>query len=392
MRRTVLSTVICSMGDRCCSCGACVASCSFGCIRMEVDCLGLLKPVVDEDKCRSCGACERACPAMTDGERDKVLSVFWAKARDEALRRSSSSGGIFGLLAQQVLQGQGGIVIGAAYDAATRSVKHIAVTSMVELERLRSSKYVQSELGPSIYKTIRDCVSKGRQVLFSGTSCQVAAVKRFMGDLGDSDKLICIDVVCHGSPVPLAWSRWIAHLEKRRGSKLIGVNFRDKRTGWSSYSVTYSFDDGSTWSHLASEDWYMKAFLNNASLSPRCFSCYSKGTCGSDITLGDYWGLRKAHPKIASKNGVSCVIVHTELGLNALSSLHGEAEMGESTLENALASNSSICKASEPYVEYGEFTTLLQAEDTFDCLLEKYPFKRSLFRRTLSHLASLVGR
>lgn len=359
---------------------------------MEEDASGFVRPCVDEPACISCGACDRTCPQLRQREGDGVERVLWAQSRSAEELRSSSSGGVFGVLARDVLS-RGGVVVGAAYDGRPERVCHVVVETMDGLSALQSSKYVQSVVSREVYHAVRGALREGREVLFSGTACQVAGLRSFLGDREASDRLLCVEVVCHGVPSPLLWRKWLDRCGEEFGSQVCSVAFRDKRTGWSSYSITYACEDGSSHSHLASDDWYLRSFLNNASLRPSCASCRSKGHCGSDVTLGDFWGYDG--PGLRNKvqrYGVSCVIVRTERGLRALERVRDALECGTSTFDVAAAGNPALVESSRPHARHEDFMRSLAQGRSCDELMIDFPFARPLSAKVLSRAAALVRR
>ncbi|WP_417229660.1 Coenzyme F420 hydrogenase/dehydrogenase, beta subunit C-terminal domain [Thermophilibacter sp.] len=369
------SNNISNVSSACCGCDACVAVCPKHCISMVEDEHGFLKPFVDQDACISCGLCRRACPVLFEGPEDSHERAYWAQAQNGDLLRSSSSGGVFGLLATKTLRA-GGMVVGAAFGEGAKSVRHRAIERMEDLPLLQSSKYVQSFVPVELYHSVEGALHQRRNVLFSGTACQVSALRGCLGKSFSSEHLTCVDVICHGVPSPLLWRSWISHLESLVGFPLCKVNFRDKRTGWSSYSVSYQFADESEIAHPVADDWYMNAFLNNLSLRQSCFSCPSKGRCGSDITLGDFWGVRWCHPEVEREPGVSCVIVRTDKGVRALDSLEDELSYGASSFESVLKGNPSLVRSSARNPRYGELMTRLGAGDDVESLMNSFKFER----------------
>ena len=323
---------IASLGDACCGCGACAARCPKGCIAMEPDAWGFPHPAIDSSACVGCGACDAVCPALNVPGDDGCASAIWAKAHDADLLDRSSSGGVFGLLASNVLS-RGGVVAGAAWADGCRELRHAVVGDESDLDPIMRSKYVQSSVGREVYKGVRAVLREERPALFAGTACQVAGMRSYLGRLADSDLFLGVDVICHGVPSPVLWRRWFAHVEARERGEVHGVNFRSKTTGWLSYSVVYEYmteKDGAprTSSTRFADDWYMRAFLRNASLRPSCLGCPFKRRCGSDVTLGDYWGIQRQHPDVPVEGGVSAVICNTAKGVESISSVAGSMDTG----------------------------------------------------------------
>lgn len=358
---------------------------------MEVEKTGFSYPRVDTESCVRCGTCDRTCPALSTPRAERPVETLWVRAKDLKTRVASSSGGVFSLLADKALDA-GGIVVGAAFDDDLRGVSHVVVTSKDALGALRSSKYLQSRVGRPVYHAVREALAQGRRVLFSGVACQVAGLRGFLGARAADPNLLCVDVVCHGAPSPELWARWATHLEGRRGSRLVAVSFRDKRTGWSSYSVSYRFADGGEEACLATDDWYAQAFSTNASLRPSCFSCPSKGACGSDLTLGDYWGVQTIEPTLRWADGLSAVAVRTERGSRALGEISSEADSGGADFDRVASTNDAFVRPAKTPELHRPFMEALASGETIGQLMERFPLRRPLIQRLISRLGVLRSR
>ena len=389
---------ITKIGDACCGCGACAAKCPKASIEMAPDDCGFLRPEVDAGACVGCGGCDSVCPAIGARPKDGVESVVWAKSKNEDERFASSSGGLFALLAHEVLA-TGGVVCGAAWEPGCKAVHHVLVESEEGLDSVMRSKYVQSKIGSDVYEGMRAALRAGRRVLFAGTACQVAGVRTYLGKLADSDGFLAVDVICHGVPSPLLWEKWATWREARAGAPLRGVNMRSKTTGWLSYSASYAYAhdaekdgravcDGSVFG----DDWYFKAFLGNASLRSSCLRCPAKRSCGSDITLGDFWGVQAAHPEVVYEGGVSAVLCNTAKGAAAIGAVKPRVQWGESSLEKVLSGNPSLARPVAPYARRTEFLTDLEGGMGIDELMAKYDFKPSLKERVRGKLGGVKRR
>ena len=297
----------------CSGCSACVNLCPQKCMFMETDKMGFSYPVVNIIKCVDCGLCEKICPGLkkvADG-KNKQLIVYAAQNTDEKMRMASSSGGLFATFAQYIIS-QGGVVFGAAFNNTFRSVHHIAVQTTQELYKVQGSKYVQSDVESS-YRLARDFLDQGKKVLFSGTLCQIEGLKAFLHK--EYENLYLLDIVCYGVPSPGVWNEYVDFLEKKYHGRTIGVAFRDKRKGWKDYVVSIKFDNGKEYINSRSEDLYMRGFLHDYYLRPACYQCNFKSlNRGSDITLGDLWGIEKIVPKLDDDKGTSLVMISSAKG------------------------------------------------------------------------------
>ena len=361
---------------------------------MEKDACGFLRPSVDASACVGCGACDSACPAINGRAQDDCKAAYWAKSNNESEKLASSSGGVFALLAHEVLAADG-VVCGAAWAQDFKSVRHVLVEDEAELPSVMRSKYVQSAVGGEIYEGVCAALRDGRRVLFTGTACQAAGMRGYLGKLAESENLLLVDVICHGVPSPLLWEKWATWREGCAGSPLCDVNLRDKETGWLSYSSTYEYgaDEGRTKDgSVFRDDWYSKAFLANASLRSSCFQCPAKRSCGSDITLGDFWGIQDVHPEVDYDGGVSAVLCNSERGVAAIESLGSRLQPGESSFENVSKGNPSLCSAVAPYVKRDEFMADLANGSSIDELMAAYAFEPSLAQRVRGKLGGITRR
>lgn len=324
----------------CIGCGNCVLCCSADCIHMRPDPHGFLYPQTDAARCTGCGRCEQVCPVLrSTGEvRDKMPPAYAAYIRDRKIQLQSSSGGIFSALAAYVLQ-RGGTVCGAALDSSLR-VKHDMADTSEALGKFQGSKYVQSNLGDS-FTVIRSYLEKGRDVLFSGTPCQVTALHAFLGR--PYTELITVDIICHGVPSPKAWETYLRWQGSVYGANAVSASFRDKRLGWKQSSVALGFDDGQEYSMPIYQDAFMRAFLKNLCLRDVCYNCeFKTKTRCSDLTLGDFWGIEDILPEFKSFSGVSLVILQSDKGRQLWDSIAKDCEIHAVDGETSITHNEAM--------------------------------------------------
>ena len=366
----------------CSSCGACANVCAQNAISMQLDGEGFYRPVFDADKCIKCGACERACPWSNAVENPNLASekpaTFAAFAKDESVRLESSSGGIFTVLAEKVLD-DGGVVVGVAQTSQTR-YGHIVVENKADLVKLRGSKYVQADVG-SVYCEVRAKLASGKKVLFSGTPCQVAGLYAALGKTAHSANLFTVDIVCHGTPSVKVFEKYVRELEEKHGASFDGLNFRDKSTGWGGYSLLHQFKDANPLQVHHGRSKYMRLFLSRICQNTSCDTChYRKMPRIADITLGDYWGVSKYHPKMDDNKGTSVVLLNTTPGSILFESVADKVVQCESKLECAIAGNSCIVRSSKSHPKRSEFFANLD-KYTLDELIKMYcPFPSPVTR------------
>lgn len=293
----------------CNGCEACANACPQNVITMIRDTEGFAYPEINHELCKNCGRCDDACPALNFVKKyPKALPKIYAAINPNAkVRRHSTSGGVFGALGEFVLN-DGGVVFGAAFDKNWRVV-HTTAKTLDELDNLRGSKYVQSQIG-DVYRQVKDAL-KSQKVLFSGTPCQCAGLQRFLGK--DYDNLFIVDVVCQGVPSPAIWEYYVdlfgyAH-------EITHVNFASKRFGWKFAHMEINFSDRDAYLSPIHQDTYGGTYLGGLNTRPSCSDCKFKfPSVQSDLTLGDALGVQDFAPDMFDDRGTSLVLVHTAKG------------------------------------------------------------------------------
>lgn len=335
--------------NQCTGCTACANICPKSCIEMKEDDEGFSYPVIDNSKCISCLACERVCPILSNRTpKDEETKAYAALSKNDETRLESSSGGIFSELAKLILQSNG-IVYGAKYDDDFKVI-HTGIEDIESLKELRGAKYSQSDLS-TIFQTIKTQLNNGRQVLFSGTPCQIGGLKAFLKK--DYDNLYCIDFVCHGVPSPLVWKKYIEYRSQVDADNQVPeyINLRNKESGWShySYQVEFAYSKSNHYLCQNDKDLYMSLFVNNYILRRSCSNCYYKGySRESDITLGDFWGIWDILPSMDDNKGTSVVFTHSNKGEKLLNSAAIHLQSNPVTLDQATMMNPSLLKSSLP--------------------------------------------
>ena len=347
---------------KCSGCMACVNICPKAAIKIEkID--GFEYPYVDEDICIKCGKCDIVCPIINKQEEKQYLQkVYAAKNKNTEIRMKSSSGGIFILIAEWILD-NGGVVFGAKFNDKMEVV-HDCVESKEELSLLRGSKYVQSKIDLS-YSKAKKFLESGKKVLFTGTPCQIEGLLGFLGK--KYDNLYTQDIVCHGVPSPLVWKKY---LEYKKFPKQI--NFRNKeQTGWTNYQVQYKYENNEELVEHK-KDLYMKLFLKNLDLRESCYSCgFKKIIRNSDITIADFWGINTVNSEFNDEKGISAIIINSDKGLEIFNQIKSKIEFIKEDIKNIIKFNSCICN-SVSYNEKRKDFFLDIEENDFEFIIKKY--------------------
>lgn len=372
---------------KCSSCGACANACARGAITMRLDKDGFYRPIIDESICTKCGACERICPwtKLISNPNESVASpkTIAAYALDELVREASSSGGIFSVLAERILD-DGGVVVGVAQVAPTR-FEHVVVEKKADLSRLRGSKYVQADAG-MIYKRVRALLIDGQNVLFSGTPCQVAALYSVLGQK-KINNLWTVDIVCHGTPSVKVFEKYIHEQESIVVAPVLHASFRDKSEGWRSFSLKTihksEFGEKIVYSKNLKEDLFLRLFLRNICLNKSCAEChYGKIPRIADITLGDYWNVADVHPEMDDDKGTSVVLLNTNHGEKLFAKVSERIKQCNSALGKAIAGNPCIVRSSKENFRRSDFFADLD-HLSMNELVEKYCVSLPLYKIVL---------
>lgn len=326
--------------EQCCGCSACANVCPKQCITMNEDEEGFLYPNVDYDQCINCGLCEKVCPFKKKEEKNSVLEAYGCNAISDDIRKASSSGGVFSLLAEYIIS-QGGVVFGTAITDDCKSAFLLKIQTEDEIGRLSGSKYFQSEVGSSFQEAKRE-LEQGKIVLFTGTPCQINGLKLFLNK--DYENLFCMDIICHGVPSSKLWKKYITDFEEKHKGKVTSVNFRCKdvfpkdfgEKDFSNRNVIYT---------PKSEDPFMQMFLKNYCLRPSCYACDAKQYKLADITLGDFWGVENVLPDLSDDKGTSLVLIRTEKGDKLFKAIKSSVKYDLCEYESAVKRNSAEYKS-----------------------------------------------
>lgn len=369
----------------CSGCHACFLVCPKKCIQMEANAEGFLYPFIDTGKCVNCGLCEKVCPVLKIvDKKEKIVSAYACYNLNEDIRLRSSSGGIFTLIAEKILDIDGA-VYGAVFDEKF-NVKHICVETKEELSALRGSKYVQSTIGDTYVKA-KDMLDDGRVVLFTGTPCQIDGLLSFLGK--KYDNLYTQDLICHGVPSPAVWRKYVEFRENKAASVAKKAFFRHKEKGWKSYSVQFEFDNRTEYKQIFSQDLFMKGFLNNLYLRQSCYNCRSKSLSrNSDITLADFWGIENIFPDMLDDKGTSLVLVNSDKGKTLIENISDNIKLKEVDINKAVKSNPSAYQSACLNKNRKKFFNVIRFKDFEETvkICTKKSWVKKLFRKVLKNV------
>lgn len=344
----------------CTGCKMCADICTQNAIEFKVDKKGFWYPTVLTEKCTRCGVCTKVCPSLNPGrvpemKEPKVLSA-WNK--DDAVRISSTSGGVFFEVAKAIIA-RGGVVIGSKYGADWKSAEHSIAYTMEELEGLKGSKYFQSNT-QGIYKRVREELNQNRVVLFCGTPCQCAALRSYLGK--DYENLYYMDFICRSINSPKAFCAYITELEKEYGANVVRVQLKNKNTGWQSLASLVQFENEKESHRDKNRDWWVKGFIGGDLYTREsCHSCKYRTLPrkSADITIGDFWGIKDQTQEDMFK-GISLVMLNSARGKNLFKSVQTAFVTQERTMEEALAGNAALLQQPLPTKKQDEFFRLLE--------------------------------
>lgn len=325
----------------CCGCGGCSVVCPRSAIIIKMDHEGFLYPHLMTESCIECGLCLKICPINQKNAAPSYSEKCYAAySKNKSLRLKSSSGGVFGELALSVLR-KSGIIYGVAMKQADYAY-HKRISDEKELTAILGSKYLPSHIENTFELAKKDLNSK-KLLLFSGTPCQIAALKSFLGK--NYENLITCEVICHGVPSEKVWHKYLTEITAETSlADAQCVSFRDKEYGWESCQLCIA---GNSPERVAikikekhRENIFFKVFLSNLCLRPSCYRCqFRNGISGADISLGDFWGIEKFYPDLNTKDGISAVVVRSEKGVSLLQNIKNELYLQEVSLTEIVAGN-----------------------------------------------------
>ncbi len=331
--------------ELCCSCQACFNICPKGAILMKEDVEGFKYPLIDKSKCIGCNLCEKVCPILnrknSSNKRKPDIYAAWSKSNE--IRIDSTSGGIFTELAKVIYQ-EKGMVCAAIYNEDWM-VEHYLSSEEKDLDNLRSSKYLQSDIGKS-YSKIKNALLQNKKVLFCGSPCQVAGLYGYLQK--DYEKLITVDFICRGMNSPKIFKKYLKTLEQKYKSKVTKIKFKNKINGWHNFSTKIDFENGKTYVGGRYTDSYMVGYLKyNTFMRPSCYDCkFKQLPRKADITLADFWGIEKIDKSLDEDKGTSMILINSSKGEELFEKIKAKIIYKKIISEEVF--NENICIAKSP--------------------------------------------
>lgn len=379
---------------KCCGCTACQSICKKGAIEMLADEEGFLYPSVNMDKCTQCGLCERVCPIANrkDTKREKsYLDLFALRIRNHDILMKSSSGGAFSAIAEYVIS-QGGIVVGATYNAKMQVV-HSFASNYDEYAKMRGSKYSQSNL-IGVFKRCKEILcseqTKDKLLLFSGTPCQIHGLKRFL--IRDFKNLITVDIVCHSIPSPQVFSDYIKYVNNFFNDHLTNIQMRYKqKRGWSQkYSYRYVFESGKSYVDPEGLFNWGIIYFSHVINRPSCEICpYTNLDRVGDFSIADFWDENKLRSDIYSKEGTSLFIINSQKGQDLFKHITANVKVWEISEQEAM--QPCLMRPTPSYIERKYFWKCYKKHGLEHAVkLYCIPSLRKKVRRKLRKLLGLV--
>ena len=371
--------------DECTGCSACVSACPKNCISMREDKEGFLQPQIDHSECIKCHKCEHTCPVLNKGSIANVVETkaFAAINKDDAVRKESSSGGVFFALAKWVIDREG-VVFGARWNDSWEVVHDFAET-LEGVKAFMKSKYVQSRIGDT-YLQAKSFLDAGRWVLFSGTPCQLAGLRAFLGK--EYERLLQVDLICHGVPSPGVWRKYLESYFSKE--KIQSINMREKEMGWDKFRLHIATNREEHVEDRMSNP-YFHGFLIDALHRNSCYQCifrhYHRAT---DITIADYWGVKRECPEMYDNKGTSIIFCHTDKAYSLLEELDNEVSLLPQEKAQAIRSNKGMEVNEAMPDKRARFFRLFKFTASFK--LSEYPiFKDTISVRAIRKVKKMLA-
>lgn len=375
--------------EKCTGCGVCSNICPQKAIKMLEDDTGFVYPVIDKEKCVDCGFCKKTCPVFenknNNNYREPIVFASWSK--NESVRYTSTSGGLFTELAKQFIINNG-YVVGAAYNK-DNMVEHKMVNDLLGLEELKQSKYLQSD-SKEVYKETKEILEEGKSVAFCGAPCQIAGLNKFLAK--EYNNLLTIEFICRGMNSPKAYRSWLSQIENEECKKINKVWFKYKENGWkkSPKCTKIDFEDGTSKIFNGEKNLYMVGYLGpNLYIRSSCGDCkFNTLPRQADITLADFWGIQK---ELDDDKGTSLILINSNKGKEYFENIKDNIFFEERNIQEIYDGN--VCFNNSVKINKNSIKFLKELNDNnFDKLLKKYDDTNYIYKKILRKCKRLLKR
>lgn len=373
----------------CYGCGVCVKSCPRKCIKLQENDKGFFKANIDESMCIGCNICDRYCIASHKNRHDQLhaIKAMYGYNLDPQKRNDGTSGGVFYEIATNFLR-EGALVCGCVWDEKWNPV-HVLTDKIEIVEKMQRSKYAQSDIY-EVLDPIKVALEAGNKVLFSGTPCQISALKKYVGA---PDNLFCVGLVCHGVASRKVWQKYISVLKEKYGN-IKKIRMREKNgIPWEKLSLYLEFEDGRTLILSKPENGqFMQAFQERLFVSERCMTCQFKGdSIEADIIIGDGWGQNETVKSMEDGKGISCILLLTNRGVELWDKVKSNFLTHDTTTETIVRGNSRLISPARRNKRSEKFYDNVDAGKKVDeTLIEKYLYKNSFEAKLKKTIKSII--
>lgn len=315
----------------CCGCEACANACPQKCISMEKY-KNFYYPMINHDLCVNCNICEKVCPLSKNNNEQYNKISYAGYLNSDIERMKSTSGGVFYALANFFIKNNG-IVYGAIFDD-DYNVIHSRASTIDEVKKMQGSKYPQSRIG-NTFLDIKKDLDSGKNVLFSGTPCQINGLSSYLGR--KYEKLFLVDIICHGVASPVIWKMYLDNL--CYGEKINKIVFKDKKNGWKNWNVLIETNK-TVYRYEKLKNSFMSSYLCGYNVRSSCFNCEFKGNNRfSDITIGDGWGIPEKEEELNDGKGLSSIIINTSKGKQLFEMIESQMKLKQYSLNDLTIGN-----------------------------------------------------
>jgi len=364
--------------EKCVGCAACSDACNRNAIGMQTDEEGFAYPKIIRQKCTDCWQCKNVCPAFNPGEAKKNSFakpiVYAARHRNLDIRKASTSGGLFSALAECAYSQN--MVVGGAVWTEDFLTKHFISDSKDDLQRIRGSKYFQSDM-QGFYKSVKEQLKAGKKVLVCAMSCQIAGLQNYFKDCWED--IIFVDTICTGINSPMVWKKFLQGLEQEYKGKILKIRAKAKDWGWRALAHKIEFDNGKIYHKFSTEDDWVRGYIGaHAYIRPCCHDCQFNKTMQriADITLGDFWGVENTDSKLDDNLGTSVVLVNTEKGKAFFENCKGDLDIEERSFSEIISGNMALFSSAKPFEKRVQFFEYIKNHSFAKAARKFFPRKK----------------